>query len=171
VYLAGPEVFLPDALDIGERKKRICAQHGFTGLFPSDSDAASGDPHLDSAAAIFRHCVACMDRADLVIANMTPFRGVSMDVGTAVELGYMYARGVPVFGYTNVADDYGERVEADGMSVEAFGLCDNLMCESAVVASGARVVRTTVDADVRYTDLAGFEECVRAAAEVFWLTP
>jgi nucleoside 2-deoxyribosyltransferase len=163
-------VFLPDAVAIGTQKKRICTQHGFAGLFPLDIDANAGDAHVEGAAAIFGHCVSCMDRADLVIANMTPFRGVSMDVGTAVELGYMFARGVPVFGYTNVADDYSARVGADGMSVEAFGLCDNLMCEGAVVASGAGVVRTTVDADARYTDLTGFEECVRAAAEVFGLT-
>jgi nucleoside 2-deoxyribosyltransferase len=170
VYLAGPEVFLPDAVEIGDRKKRICARHGLTGVFPLDTDVDADDAYLRDASKIFRHCLACMDRADLVIANMTPFRGVSMDVGTAVELGYMYARGVPVFGYTNVADDYSARVDADGMSVEAFGLCDNLMCEGAVVASGARVVRTTIDAEARYTDLTGFEECVRAAAEVFGLT-
>ena len=51
-----------------------------------------------------------MDGVDLVIANMTPFRGPSMDVGTAVELGYSFARGLPVFGYTNIVDDYEARV-------------------------------------------------------------
>ena len=28
IYLAGPDVFLPDALDIGRRKAEICARHG-----------------------------------------------------------------------------------------------------------------------------------------------
>ena len=29
-YLAGPEVFLPDAVAIGEAKKAICAEHGLS---------------------------------------------------------------------------------------------------------------------------------------------
>jgi nucleoside 2-deoxyribosyltransferase len=44
---------------------------------------------------IFDVCVAMMQQCDLAIAQLTPFRGVSMDVGTAVELGYMHARGKP----------------------------------------------------------------------------
>jgi len=31
VYLAGPEVFLPDAIDIATRKKRLCLEYGFEG--------------------------------------------------------------------------------------------------------------------------------------------
>ena len=74
-----------------------------------------------------------MEQSDLVIANMTPFRGGSIDPGTAVEIGFMYARGRPVFGYTNVAGDYAARVapngalvDAEGMSIEQFGLLDRL---------------------------------------------
>ena len=28
IYLAGPDVFLPDAVEIGRRKVDICAAHG-----------------------------------------------------------------------------------------------------------------------------------------------
>jgi len=44
-----------------------------------------------------------------------------MDVGTAVEIGYMHAQGKPVFGYTNVAADYADRCDDDGCDIEAFG--------------------------------------------------
>ena len=37
VYLAGPDVFLPDAVDIGRRKVELCARHGLTGLYPLDN--------------------------------------------------------------------------------------------------------------------------------------
>ena len=37
IYLAGPEVFLPDALAIGRRKRDICERHGVTGLYPLDN--------------------------------------------------------------------------------------------------------------------------------------
>jgi nucleoside 2-deoxyribosyltransferase len=28
-YLAGPEVFLPEAIEVGLRKKRLCNKYGF----------------------------------------------------------------------------------------------------------------------------------------------
>ena len=113
---------------------------------------------------IFDKCVAHMDTCDLVIANMTPFRGPSMDVGTTVEIGYMLAKGKPVFGYTNVAADYAARVEPDGLLLEEFGFCDNLMCDGTVWRSGTTVTRGDVPPDAVLTWLAGFEECVRGAA-------
>src|SRR5665213_3937728 len=77
VYLAGPEVFLPDADDIGRRKKKLAAQYGFEGLYPLDS-ALSADPSLDRLdARIYRANVALIHAADFGIANLTPFRGLS----------------------------------------------------------------------------------------------
>ncbi len=112
VYLSGPDVFFPNAIEIGQAKKKICAQFGLEGVYPSDADF-SGLMELKTMAdmgyASFRLMVELMDGCDLVIANMTPFRGPSMDVGTAVEIGYMHGCGKPVFGYTNVAADYAER--------------------------------------------------------------
>ncbi len=37
VYLAGPDVFLPDPHARGAALKRICARHGLTGVFPLDA--------------------------------------------------------------------------------------------------------------------------------------
>ena len=37
IYLAGPDVFLPDALEVGKRKLEVCARHGLSGLFPLDN--------------------------------------------------------------------------------------------------------------------------------------
>ena len=37
IYLAGPDVFLPDAVEIGRRKSAICARHGLSGLYPLDN--------------------------------------------------------------------------------------------------------------------------------------
>ena len=38
VYLAGPDVFHPDAVTLGQRKKELCAQFGLVGVFPLDND-------------------------------------------------------------------------------------------------------------------------------------
>ena len=32
IYLAGPDVFLPDAVEIGRQKVAICERYGLTGL-------------------------------------------------------------------------------------------------------------------------------------------
>ena len=90
VYLAGPEVFLPDAVDIGRRKVELCTRHGLIGLYPLDNAI---DPTAnDASLRIFRGNEAMMIEADAMIANLTPFRGPGADAGTVYELGYMAGR-------------------------------------------------------------------------------
>jgi nucleoside 2-deoxyribosyltransferase len=167
-YLAGPDVFLSTAGDIAAMKKQICHEHGFAGRFPTDPPDAEITPAGDAGLEIFRQCIQNLRESDLIIANLTPFRGPSMDIGTAVEIGFMYGHGRPVFGYTNVTPDYRDRVTDDGMIIEDFGFADNLMCEGPIRETAhAQVVRTDVPEMVRFTDLHGFEECVRQAREYF----
>jgi nucleoside 2-deoxyribosyltransferase len=76
IYLAGPDVFLPDAREIGRRKKALCAQYGFTGLFPFDNDSAvTAGSAVDRV--IYEANVRMIRRADIGIFNLTPFRGPS----------------------------------------------------------------------------------------------
>ncbi len=135
IYLAGPDVFLPNAKEVGETKCAMCAEFGYEGLFPLDSDVDSGDP-----AAIFRANCASMRRADIGLFNLTPFRGPSADVGTAFELGFMFSQEPRprLFGYTNEAASYRERVRDDGLGVEDFGLSDNLMLVLALESVAAQ---------------------------------
>jgi nucleoside 2-deoxyribosyltransferase len=177
IYLAGPDVFLPDAVDIGRRKKDICAAHGVSGLYPLDStiDRSVGDISLN----IFKGCEAMMDAADAIIANLTPFRGPGADPGTAYELGYMAARGKFCLGYSNDPTIYAERVrlltevrsqdgrlvDSEGLTVEDFGLNDNLMMIHALDLHGCPLVAPRqAPADI-WHDLTAFEACVRLAAE------
>ena len=37
IYLAGPDVFLPDAIEVGRRKQVLCERYGAIGLFPLDN--------------------------------------------------------------------------------------------------------------------------------------
>jgi nucleoside 2-deoxyribosyltransferase len=177
-YLAGPEVFLRRAEAIGRAKKEICREFGLVGLFPLDGEIEADGGGADVARAIYLANVALLQRADLIIANMTPFRGPSMDVGTAFEMGFMAARGKPVFAYTHVGDGYLDRVRAsglagtsraidrDGLSIEDFGLHDNLMMSCAVDLSGELVIhddRGPLEKSLE--NLSAFRECVRRAAE------
>lgn len=144
VYLAGPDVFRQDALDMGTAKKRLCAQYGFNGLFPLDNvlDLSGLSPY-QAGIAIYQANVRLMHEADLIIANMTPFRSPGMDQGTAFEMGYLTALGKPIHGYSLEDRFYAQRVSADdegfdqdGLQVEAFDMADNLMMIGAIELSG-----------------------------------
>lgn len=155
VYLAGPEVFLPDGLEVGRRKQEICADAGLEGLFPLDAqlDLAGLDKH-EQARRIALGNEGLMRAADAIIANMTPFRGVSMDAGTAYEIGFMRALGKAVFGYTNAgAVEYRVRAEAwrartglpfdcdrPGYEIEDFAQIDNLMMTVAIKETPAELL-------------------------------
>ena len=100
LYLAGPEVFLPEAIEIGRIKKDLCARYGIEGLYPFDNEVS---PRSGEAVdrLIYRANIAMIRDADGGIFNLTPFRGPSADVGTVFELGFLSALGKAAFGYTN----------------------------------------------------------------------
>jgi nucleoside 2-deoxyribosyltransferase len=183
IYLAGPEVFLPDAVAIGRRKQEICARYGVTGLFPLDNDLSDASD-VPLSRRIFAANTALMEAADAIVANLTPFRGVSADAGTVHELGFMLglARAGQrklCLGYSNIALSYLERVrthavlkpdavgvlrDADGLQVEDFGLADNLMIIHGLEMSGHALVVPRHPVADPLRDLAAFETCVKMAA-------
>jgi nucleoside 2-deoxyribosyltransferase len=172
LYLAGPEVFLPDADEIAAAKVAVCAAHGIEGQDPNAAVAPLlARPDLIAGALgleMFAALVAQIDRCDGVIANLTPFRGPSADVGTVWEVGYAIGRGLPVFAYTNTTAHYAERVVEDGLHIEAFDFADNLMLEGAIASHGALIRVDGGDDPVqRLRHLEGFERCARAAAHHF----
>jgi nucleoside 2-deoxyribosyltransferase len=179
IYLAGPDVFLPDAVEIGRRKLDVCARHGVTGLYPLDSAI---DPTVaDLSLQIFKGLEAMMERCDAIIANLTPFRGPGADPGTVFELGYMTARGKLCLGYSNDPANYADRVrrfarvtaldghltDADGLTIENFGLNDNLMMMHALDLHGAPLVLPRERPKDIWHDLTAFEVCVAMAAKRF----
>jgi nucleoside 2-deoxyribosyltransferase len=184
VYLAGPDVFLPDAEAWAARRAGICARHGLAAVSPLDAladEAVSGDlPDWQQIAfrneAHIRGCQA-------VIANLTPFRGPSADVGTVYEVGYARALGLPVFGYSNCPVLFAQRSldyvvtysataetsgpvwrDGDGLLIEQFSRHDNLMIEGGIAGSGGVLVVPEREPADRWRDLTTFERCVIAAA-------
>jgi nucleoside 2-deoxyribosyltransferase len=54
IYLAGPDVFAPDAREIGRLKVAICGRHGLHGIYPLDVvDVDPGLPPGVQALAIY----------------------------------------------------------------------------------------------------------------------
>lgn len=188
VYLAGPEVFLRNAVGAGAAKVEICARYGLAGKYPLDAELALGGlTPAEQAYAIAHANEALMDECDAAVANLTPFRGPGMDAGTAYEIGFMRGRGKPVFGYSNHHLPLFDRVrkfnskpleyrpgseptmafeDADRLGIEQFGLAENLMLASAINDSGGAIVMGRTKRRHRYTDLTMFEECVKKVAEL-----
>ncbi|MDG1878556.1 MAG: nucleoside 2-deoxyribosyltransferase [Acidimicrobiales bacterium] len=91
VYVAGP------LFNEGERwfmevlEARIAAAGASTFLPHRDNP----DKTVDNMAEIYRNNVGAIDSADLVVANLN---GIATDDGTAWEVGYAVAKGIPVVG-------------------------------------------------------------------------
>ncbi|MDE2577059.1 MAG: nucleoside 2-deoxyribosyltransferase [Rhodospirillales bacterium] len=182
VYLAGPDVFLPDPAARAASLKAICAQHGLVGVWPIDSlpDEPPAWRQLGEARRIALCNEAHIRGCDALIANLTPFRGPSADAGTVFELGFMRALGRPVFAWSNTALPFTARTlaflgraaradgaawrDGEGLLVEDFGGADNLMLDGAITASGGVLVCQNVPEAARWSDLSAFARCVAAAA-------
>ncbi len=188
VYLAGPEVFLPDARAQQDRKIALTRAAGLVPLAPGDLAIPPQPSKRALGHAISAIDERLMEEADAIIANLTPYHGVSADTGTCFELGYMCARGKLAYGYTNVAADmrsrsvahYGGDVHvdaagrlrgADGLMIEDVDMADNLMMQGGIERRGDKVVVHQAAPEALYTDTTAFEICLALLAERAGLRP
>jgi nucleoside 2-deoxyribosyltransferase len=170
IYLAGPEVFSPNVLNIRNQKLNICKKYGFDGIFPFD-EILPNLPKKELGLYIGRVNKLKIAASDGVIANITPFRGVSADVGTVYEIGYADGLGIPVFAYSNSSTLYSERnfevfnsnLDTNGWLIEDFDLIDNLMIDTAVLDS----TNTLIYSAGTIADLVNFELTVQSARKFF----
>jgi nucleoside 2-deoxyribosyltransferase len=96
---AGPDVFHPNAAEIGVALSDLCRAHSLEPLWPLD-----GNKHLlespHAAELIYGADIDLLSRSSAVVACIAPWRGPNADPGTAFEIGWAVARGIPVFLYT-----------------------------------------------------------------------
>ena len=151
VYLAGPDIFLPNPIEHGEKLKKICTKYGLQGLYPLDNQFDLSDLKRgpDKAIKIYQADIELINASDCLVANLSPFRGVSADPGTCFELGYAVAQNKPVAIYSNDTREYKHKLKdlhlsVDDWSVEDMGLTDNLM----LIAPTKNVVHHTFEAAI-----------------------
>lgn len=182
VYLAGPEVFLDNAIAAGENKKaqieKLNKKYNWpfklVGLYPLDNSIPDFKPDFDTGMRIYHANIQLMQQADFIAANMVRFRGPSMDVGTAFEMGFMAGSNKPVFAYYEAQPFYGNEEkpglltakvqkhwhmhpedtskDKDGIHIENFNMIDNLMMVGAYTDTG-------------YPVSANFEELILKVAD------
>ena len=150
IYFAGPDVFEPDAIEVGEKLKQLAYQYGFIGLFPLDNNiSASGTPH-EIASAIRDANIKLIESADIIMANLNPFRGIEPDSGTVFEVGFATALKKDIYCYAADCREMIERIRdqqqlsdettlcQEGKTIEDFKLSHNLMMIDLVVAVDAK---------------------------------
>ena len=97
VYLAGPLFSLAERRFMAHLRDRVAALPGIAALWPGDLFADDDLEAMGPAAKahIFRGCVDGLAGCDLVTAVLD---GPQVDDGTAWEVGFAHARGMPAWG-------------------------------------------------------------------------
>lgn len=99
IYIAGPDVFERNSINIGKYYSELCEKYGFSGHYPLDNIIDFNQEKKKIALDIFRANEKLIKDCDIVIANLNAFRGKEADSGTVWECGYAYAQGKKVYGY------------------------------------------------------------------------
>ena len=146
IYLAGFDVFRPNAIEHGRYLKALCVAHGMEGLYPFDNEVPPDLSPEATAGLICSMNIAMLRRCTAVLANLNVFRGLEPDSGTAFEVGMAVALGKPVWAYFEPVGSLRELVphdangfDAQGMQVEDFGLPRNLMLACTWAGASATV--------------------------------
>ena len=173
LYLAGPEVFLPNAVEHAKMQRTLCEQYGFMGLHPMDNNIDVTDTSYATAIKIYGGDIKQIHACDIVVANCNQFRGALMDDGTAYDLGFANALEKPSYGYCSTHYSYNKKIlnyglgrvsrssgkycvdmDAQGYSIrEDFGTFVNLMMQCGMTEHGGRLI------------IGSFEDCLKAVRE------
>jgi nucleoside 2-deoxyribosyltransferase len=69
------------------------------------------DSSITDPRAIFQNNIEQICSCDGIVVNMNPFRGASVDDGTAFEAGLAYALGKPIVGYLSDLSSVHEKTQ------------------------------------------------------------
>lgn len=166
-------------LKLVRKKKELCSKFGFVGKFPLDDEIQDFEKYSKyyQGLLLSTTCENAVRESDIIIANLTPFRGVSADVGTVYEIGLGRGCGKKIYGYSNTSEYYKVRMDYHNinssdpsrdnnkMQIEDFDMHDNLMIDGGIIASGGRFIVGDVQPDELYTDLSIFEKVLEKIVE------
>jgi len=175
VYLAGPDPWVPDADAVLARKRRLVAAAGLEVLYGRPAAEVGAERDEASARRIYADALQRLRQADVIIANLTPWRGVGCEPGAAFEAGFAAALGKPIFAYMNVRSDQeaellgridrhggaqlgpdGRWRDFEGAEIEDFGLPETVL----LWAQARRFFVIVTDEPL--SDCSGLDLCLRA---------
>lgn len=125
VYLCGPDVFRPAEKALIPRQRIICERLGLKAVAPLDGcRSLAGLSKAETAKVIFDHCLRNIQSCQALLVDISPFRGLHMDPGSSMEVGYAHALGKPMAAY----GAGGDLVERIGVARTDVGLVDSEGC-------------------------------------------
>lgn len=153
IYLAGFDVFYPDAINVLDAKKKLCETYGFIGLAPLDNSVDFSQPKEKIRKVIFEANIELMKKADIFCVNLNAFRHGEPDSGTVFEIGYGFGLGKEVYVYVDSTETMLEKtrtndaecvckdgvwLDGNGLLIEDFNGMFNLMItESTTMINGS----------------------------------
>jgi len=152
IYFAGPDVFRGDIEGFFRDVKKLCEQYGHEALIPDFQSLTAEERFVDNIHRI--------RRADIIIANINPFRGPHIDDGTAMEIGVAYTFNMlgyskfkRIYGYTKywdstLKDQYNSthpNFDPEFPVVEDFNRPVNLMISEAIYGTSGAILPTIED--------------------------
>eukprot|EP00796_Vickermania_ingenoplastis_P009725 gene9725-6813_t len=137
IYIAGPAVFNPDfGAAYYDKVRALLKPHGVIPLIPIDNDVDVKD-----FLAIRNKNIEMIKKCDCIIADLSPFRSLEPDAGTAFEVGYAAALGKILLPFTtdtrSLVEKYNGPKDKDGLTVEDFSLPFNLMLSDGTKVFGS----------------------------------
>ncbi|HFU76587.1 MAG TPA: nucleoside 2-deoxyribosyltransferase [Arcobacter sp.] len=142
IYIAGFDVFLTNAQEDLDIKKRLCEDYSFEGLIPFDANVDFTQSNDKIRKDIYEENIKMIQESDIIIANMNNFRHNEVDSGTVFEIGYAVALNKEVFIYSkdnrtviektkeydsNVYEKEGIFYDQNDLIIEGFGAQFNIM--------------------------------------------
>ncbi|WP_321469080.1 nucleoside 2-deoxyribosyltransferase [Halarcobacter sp.] len=118
IYIAGPDVFEKNSIEIGKKYVELCKKYGFIGLYPLDNQIDFNKKKQKIAQDIFFANKKLIEECDIVIANLNSFRGKESDSGTVWECGYAYGLKKEVYGYISTSNTYIQQFNSNEMKYE-----------------------------------------------------
>ena len=147
IYIAGPDVFLKNAVEDLNKKKLLCEENNFIGLIPFDANVDFSQPNNKIRKDIYEANIKMIQETDIVIANMNNFRHNEQDAGTIFEIGFAVALNKKVYIYsddsrtvvekTTQCDDKsyqedGQYYDSNDILIEGFDAKFNIMINEPV---------------------------------------
>ncbi len=152
IYLAGFDVFYPNAIEVLDNKKKLCEEYGFTGLAPLDKEVDFSQPKEKIRQVIYQANIELIRKADILAVNLNAFRHGEPDSGTVFEIGYGVALGKEVYVYVDSAESMLDKTRANdascvykeglwfdgnGLIIEDFdGMFNLMITESTQIING-----------------------------------
>ena len=158
IYIAGPDVFEKDSIEIGQKYVKLCEDYGFEGLYPLDNVINFEQNKQKIAQDIYKANKNLIDECDIVIANLNSFRGKESDSGTIWECGYAIALGKKVYGYINRNTTYLQQFKENEILIKENGFTD---LEGKYIEDFDYAVNLMIACSVEKIIVGDFEEALK----------